>query len=138
MIKKIKVGDIYLEEWIPTLDDINNYAKLSGDYNPIHINLENVKKLGYSKVIVHGNLTCSVISKVIGMHFPGKGSLILDQTVSFPNPIFPNDVIKFEFLVLSVNYELNILEIKLHAYKSNEEKLNTNQAVLRGKIICQI
>ena len=39
MIKKFKVGDIYLEEWIPTLDDINNYAKLSGDYNPIHINV---------------------------------------------------------------------------------------------------
>ena len=138
MIKKFKVGDIYLEEWIPTLDDINNYTKLSSDYNPIHIKLKTVKKLGCSKVIVHENLTCSVISNLIGMHFPGKGSLILDQIVSFPNPIFPNDLIKFEFIVLSVNYELNILEIKLRAYKSNKEKMNKNQSVLRGKVACQI
>ena len=135
MIKKFKVGDIYLEEWIPSLEDINNYAKLSGDYNPIHTSLDTVKKLGYRQVVVHGNLTCSVISKVIGMNFPGEGSLILDQTVSFPHPIFPNDLIKFEFLVLSVNYDLNILEIKLRAYKKIKDK---NQAVLRGKIICQV
>ena len=138
MIKVIKVGDVYLEEWIPSVEDINNYAKISGDYNPIHMNLNTVRKLGHSNVIVHGNLTCSVISKVIGMYFPGQGSLILDQTISFPNPIFPNDIVKFKFVVLSINYELKVFEIKVRAYKANIEKTNKKKSVLRGKIICQI
>ena len=138
MIKEFKVGDVYFEEWVPSVEDVNRYAKLSGDYNSIHINLNTAEKLGYKNIIVHGNLTCSVISRVIGMSFPGEGSIILDQSVSFPNPIFPNDLIKFEFSVLSVNYELSILEIKVRAYKCNKELKKKYDAVLRGKIICQI
>ena len=128
MLKKIKVDDSYIEEWIPTPEDIKEYAKLSGDYNPIHINLQAVNKLGYKNLIVHGNLTCSVISKVIGMNFPGEGSLILEQSISFHNPIFPYDSIKFDFSVVSVNYELNILEIKafsIFGIKSKRATHNT-------------
>ena len=44
------------------------------------------KKIGKNNIIIHGNLTCSIISKIIGMNFPGKGSLILEQKVLFPNP----------------------------------------------------
>ena len=138
MIKEIKVGAVYLEEWIPSLKDIYNYAKLSGDYNPIHMNLNTVKKLGHSNVIVHGNLTCSVISKIIGMNFPGQGSLILEQAISVPSSIIPNDIIKFEFLVLSINNALNVLEVKVRAFKSNKEIKDKTKHVLRGKIICQI
>ena len=137
-MNKFKVGDLYIEKWIPTFDAIKKYAELSGDHNPIHIDIAAAKKSGKENIIVHGNLTCSVISKVIGMNFPGNGSVILEQNISFPNPIFPNDVIKFEFLIESVNYNLSIIEIKLKAFKYLGGNIINKSIVIRGKIICQI
>ena len=137
-IKEFKIGQIYTEEWTPTLKDIKKYAKLSGDYNPIHIYKESSEKLGYSANIVHGNLTCSFISKVIGMKFPGKNSLIIEQNISFPNPIYPDDTIKFNFIILSINYDFKVLEIKIKGIKIDSKFINSMNTVLRGKIICKV
>ena len=136
MKNNLKVGDLHLEEWIPTLEDVKKYTILSGDYNPIHINIEAARNIGKENMIVHGNLTCSVISKIIGMSFPGKGSLILEQNMSFPHPIYPDDLIKIELIIESVNYRLNVVKIKIKAYKILEGKQVST--VLRGNILCQV
>jgi acyl dehydratase len=137
-IKEFKIGQKYTEEWTPTLNDIKKYAQLSGDYNPIHIYKESAEKLGYKLNIVHGNLTCSFISKVVGMNFPGKNSLIIEQNISFPNSIYPDDTIKFDFIILSVNNAFKVLEIKVKGIKIDSKFTNSMNTVLRGKIICKV
>ena len=61
-------------------------------------------------------------------------SSLIDSLITKPKPTLLG---RWRYVGSQKN-GVDILEIKLHAYKSNEEKLNTNQAVLRGKIICQI
>ena len=92
---------------------------------------------GKNNIIIHGNLTCSIISKIIGMNFPGKGSLILEQKVLFPNPIFPNDLIRFKFTVKEINTQLNTILISVKAYKVIKVKKKT-ETVLRGNVLCLI
>ena len=100
MINKLKKGQTYTEEF----KALKKYCELSGDYNPIHTDLNAAKRIGKNNIIIKaGNLTCSIISKIIGMNFPGKGSLILEQKVLFPNPIFPDDLIRFNFIVKEIN-----------------------------------
>ena len=137
MIYKLKEGQSYTEEWIPTHKAWKKYCELSGDYNSIHTDLNAAKKIGKSNIIIHGNLTCSIISKIIGMNFPGKGSLILEQKVLFPNPIFPDDLIRFKFIVKEINTQLNTILISVKAHKVSEENKNT-QTVLRGNGLCLI
>ena len=137
MINKFKKGQSYIEEWIPTHKILEKYCQLSGDYNPIHTDLNAAKKIGKNNIIIHGNLTCSIISKIIGMNFPGKGSLILEQKVLFPNPIFPDDLIKFKFIVKEINTQLNTILLSVKAHKGSEENKN-KEIVLRGNILCLI
>ena len=137
MINKFKEGQSYTEEWIPTLKILKKYCELSGDYNPIHTNLKAAKKIGKNNILIHGNLTCSIISKIIGMNFPGKGSLILEQKVLFPNPIFPEDLIRFKFIVKEINAQLNTILISVKAYKVCEANKNS-ETVLRGNVLCLI
>ena len=137
MLYKLKEGQSYTEEWMPTHKVLKKYCELSGDYNPIHTDLNAAKKIGKKNIIIHGNLTCSVISKIIGMNFPGKGSLILEQKVFFPNPIFPDDLIRFKFIVKEINAQLNTILISVKAHKVSEENKNY-QIVLRGNILCLI
>jgi len=137
MKNNFKEGDFYCEEWIPTYDIIKEYSKISGDYNPIHTDIEEAKKIGKDNIIVHGNLSCTIISKIIGMKFPGEGSLILEQNISFPNPIFPNDFIRFEFLIKSINYDLSTIYIKVKALKTIKHN-EIKKTVLRGNILCLV
>ena len=137
MINKLKEGQSYSEEWIPTLKILKKYCELSGDYNPIHTNLDAAKKIGKNNIIIHGNLTCSIISKIIGMNFPGKGSLILEQKVLFPNPIFPDDLIRFKFIVKEINIQLNTILISVQAHKVSEIN-KKKETVLRGNVLCLI
>ena len=137
MINKFKEGQSYTEDWIPTHKILKKYCELSGDYNPIHTDLNAAKKIGKNKIIIHGNLTCSIISKIIGMNFPGKGSLILEQKVLFPNPIYPDDLIRFIFIVKEINSKLNTILISVKAHKVSQINKNI-ETVLRGNVLCLI
>ena len=137
MINKLNKGQTYTEEWVPTHKTLKKYCELSGDYNPIHTDLNAAKRIGKNNIIIHGNLTCSIISKIIGMNFPGKGSLILEQKFLFPNPIFPDDFIRFKLTVKEINRQLNTILISVKAHKVSEVNKNT-EAVLRGNILCLI
>ena len=136
MKKNFNLGDTFFEKWIPTYREVNNFAELSGDFNPIHIDKKVSKSLGFNDVVVHGNLACARISKVIGMFFPGNGSLLLEQNISFSKPIYPKDIINFEFKIDSINEYMDLLVIKVKATKVIDYK-SKEVTVLRGKIICQ-
>ena len=71
------------------------------------------------------------------MNFPGKGSLILEQKVLFPNPIFPDDLIRFKFIVKEINTQLNTILIGVKAHKITEVNKNI-ETVLRGNVLCLI
>ena len=137
MINKLKEGQSYTEEWMPTHQVLKQYCELSGDYNPIHTDLNAAKKIGKNNILIHGNLTCTIISKIIGMNFPGKGSLILEQKVLFPNPIFPDDLIRFKLVVKEINAQLNTILISVKAHKVCEANKNI-EAVLKGNVLCLI
>ena len=137
MKTNFKVGDTFYEEWTPTIVEVKRFAQLSGDFNPIHIDKTASKFLGFKNVVVHGNLACAYISRVIGMFFPGNGSLLLEQNISFSKPIYPRDSIKFVFKIDSINEYLDLLEIKVKATKVIDDNVK-EVTVLRGKIICQI
>jgi 3-hydroxybutyryl-CoA dehydratase len=77
--------------------DIFKFAELSGDSNPIHVDEDFAKTTLFGKNILHGFLGASVISKVLGVDCPGKGTIYLKQSLSFRAPMFPD--IKYKVVV---------------------------------------
>ena len=84
----LKQGDTYQSKFIITQDQVNAFAELSGDYNPIHIDPEFAANTPFKQTIVHGIFSASVFSKVLGTEFPGHGSIYLGQKLEFKRPIF--------------------------------------------------
>ena len=70
-----------------TEEMINNFAKVSGDFNPIHVNEQYAKKTIFKKRISHGMLVASFISRVIANKLPGPGTIYLSQNLSFKHPV---------------------------------------------------
>jgi len=70
---------------------VEDFAKLSGDYNPLHMDQNYAKSTEFSNRIAHGMLLSSFFSQLVGMYIPGKNGLYFSQTLNFKNPCFIND-----------------------------------------------
>jgi len=94
-----------------TQEMVNDFAKLTGDYNPLHVDYEYAKITEFKKPVVHGMLGANFVSTLIGMELPGKGALWLDQKFDFLSPIRVNDTLTITGKVTEVNIRHNILTI---------------------------
>lgn len=71
-----------------TEKDVESFAELSLDKNELHINDEYAKESIFKQRIVHGFLSGSLISAVIGTILPGKGAIYLHQDMDFKKPVY--------------------------------------------------
>lgn len=84
---------------------IEDFAKVSGDYNPIHLDEDYASTTVFKKPVAHGILMASMFSYIFGNHYPGVGSIYISQNLRFKKPVYVDDVVLATVTVESVNYE---------------------------------
>jgi len=89
----IEVGDAAEITHKITQNDVNLFASLTGDYNPLHLSSGYAKSTSFQKPVVHGMLSASFISTVIGTRLPGEGALWTSQMLEFLRPAFVGDTL---------------------------------------------
>ena len=102
---KIKVGETYTEKIRYTQANVDAFAQISGDNNPIHINAEYAAKTPFGKPIVHGFFAGAIFSKVFGTTWPGEGTIYMFQEMSFRAPVFVENDYTAKFEVIEINEE---------------------------------
>ena len=127
---KFKVGDTASVTKTFTQDDIEKFADLSGDRNPIHLDEEHAKATRFGRRIAHGMLTSSLISNVIGNELPGIGSIYLGQTLQFLAPVFPGDTITARATVTSVREDKPIVKIETVCTNQRDEIVIKGEATV--------
>lgn len=73
--------------------DIQSFAAITGDHNPVHVDEAYAAGTPFKRRISHGMLTASYISAVFGMRLPGPGAIYVTQTLNFRRPVWINDQI---------------------------------------------
>ncbi|MFO0389310.1 MAG: MaoC family dehydratase [Alphaproteobacteria bacterium] len=76
-----------------TETDLRNFSGVSGDTNPMHLNEEFARATPFGGCIVHGMLTASLISAVVGTKLPGPGCIYMSQTLKFMAPVRVGDTV---------------------------------------------
>lgn len=84
----LKEGDRYVEPIRYTQDQVNAFAEITGDKNPLHLDADFAKDSVFGQRIIHGMLSSTVFSKVFGMDFPGPGTIYMNQYLDFRRPMF--------------------------------------------------
>ena len=87
-----------------TIDDIEKFAEVSTDHNPVHLDEDYAKDTIFEGRIAHGMLTAGLISAVIGEQLPGHGTVYLGQTLKFIAPVRPGDRVYTEVTVTDIDY----------------------------------
>ena len=116
----IKVGNIYEFERKITRKDLYDFAKISGNYNPLHydkIDKNYGKNSKFGDIIVHGMLAGSLFSALIGMYCPGEKSLCLSQTLYFKKAVYPEDKVKVKGTVIAKNDSVRTIILKTEVLK---------------------
>lgn len=90
---EIEIGtEAYFNRTI-TEKDLQLFAEITGDYNPLHFDEEYARKTRFKKRIAPGLLTSSFYSRLIGMVLPGRQALYLSQEFKFVKPVFIGDTL---------------------------------------------
>lgn len=84
----IKVNEVYTHSFKFSQDEVNRFAEVTGDKNPVHTDADYAAKTMFKRPIMHGMLSASLFSKVFGTLFPGEGTIYLKQSLSFLKPMY--------------------------------------------------
>jgi 3-hydroxybutyryl-CoA dehydratase len=121
MIDELKVGDSAQISQTITETVINDFAKATGDFNPIHLNQTYAEKTRFKGRIAHGALSIGYISSVLGNLLPGPGSIYLSQEVKFLAPVRIGDIITARVEVVELIPEKNRVKFKTTCTNQNGE-----------------
>ena len=84
----LSVGMTHQTEHVITEKDIELFAEVSGDRNPLHMDEEFAKQTQFGQRIAHGALTASYISGILGNDLPGPGSIFVGLNMRFRRPVY--------------------------------------------------
>ena len=131
MSKPLKVGDKASRSKTFTEDDVKQFAGVSTDKNPIHLDAEYAKNTIFKQRIVHGMLVGSLFSGILGCDMPGEGTIYLGQTLSFKAPVPLNEQVTATVEVISIREDKPIATFKTTCVDSSGKVVIEGEATVR-------
>jgi len=121
----IVLNQVYVHDFQFTQDDVNRFADVTGDKNPVHLYPEYAATTVFKKPIMHGMLGASVFSKVFGTLFPGEGTIYLKQSLIFLKPMFVDTPYEAHFTVKEVIGDKNRVVLETIIREKGNDKMHT-------------
>ncbi|MEE9273548.1 MAG: MaoC family dehydratase [Robiginitomaculum sp.] len=141
-IKKYKRG-YYLDEMeigmsaetsmVVSGEKIDTFAKLSGDFNPIHVDEDFAKATHFGKRIAHGALSASLISAILGNDLPGPGAIFVELNMWFRRPAMIDDLIIARAEVAEINERTGRIKMKVSCAVNGKQIIRGDAGVIVSK-----
>jgi 3-hydroxybutyryl-CoA dehydratase len=124
------VGDSVKETRTITDQDVRDYARISGDANPIHLDDAYAEKSRFKRRIAHGMLVASMLTKLAGMKLPGPGSIYVSQSMKFKGPCYVGDTVTAELTVTAIRPDKPVITLSTIIRNEKNEVLIDGEAVI--------
>ena len=112
-------------------DDVINYVNVSRDTNPIHTNHKYARMTDFNGRIVPGMLVASLFGGLLGSELPGKGTILLGQTLYFKNPLYLGHKVRAVIKVTNIRKDKPIITFETICYNMDNEILIDGEAVVK-------
>ena len=129
-IAELTVGDEASMSKVISQSDIDGFARVSGDANPVHLDREYAEASFFKGRIAHGVLTAGLISAVIGMDLPGPGTIYLSQSLRWRAPVRPGDRVTATVTVKEIVSEKNRVVLDTVVSRDGEPVLTGEALVM--------
>src|SRR5919106_2364567 len=117
--------------WKRTLteEDVERYALITGDRNPLHFDQDFAVRTRFRRLVVQGGLTAGLFNALVAMELPGPGSVFLHQEWDYPAPVFVGDTVTAEAEVIEARADKPITRLRCVARRQDGVE------VLRGECV---
>jgi len=112
-----------------TAADVEAFAQISGDRNPLHFDAEFAGRTRLGRLVVQGGLTTGLFNALVAMRLPGPGSVFLHQEWDYPAPVFIGDTITAQAEVIDARGDKPITRLRCVARRDDGTE------VLRGECL---
>ena len=113
-----------------TAQDVETFADLVGDHNPLHLDEEAAKASRFGARIAHGALTAALVSTVLGTKLPGPGTIFLEQQTRFTKPVYIGDTVTARVEVIDWENERRRVRVKTVCENGSGEIVLTGDALV--------
>jgi acyl dehydratase len=112
-----------------TVDDVESFARISGDRNPLHFDPAFAAQTKLGRLVVQGGLTTGLFNALVAMRLPGPGSVFLHQEWDYPAPVFVGDTVTASAEVIEARADKPITRLRCVARRQDGTE------VLRGECL---
>lgn len=102
-IEDMRLGESASLTKTVTESDIERFADVSGDNNPVHLDEAYAAGTYFKGRIAHGMLSASFISAVLANRLPGPGTIYLSQSLAFKAPVRIGDMVTTTVTVKAID-----------------------------------
>ncbi|EKD60271.1 MAG: dehydratase [uncultured bacterium] len=129
-IEDLEIGMVRTLRKTVTDRDIELFAEVSTDRNPVHLDDSYAQDTIFQGRIAHGMLTAGLISAVIGEQLPGHGTVYLGQSLKFMAPVRPGDTVEAVVKVTAIDHSRRRVTLETHCAVGNTVVLKGEALVL--------
>ena len=131
-MREIKVGDTAKRSMLVTDEQVDLFARLSGDRNPLHFDEDFARKTKFGRRVVHGGVTAAILNALVAEDLPGPGSVFMEQHLKYTAPVHPGDTITADLVVLKAREDKPIYTVAVRVVRQD------GVSVLEGECVVYV
>jgi acyl dehydratase len=131
MKKNLKVGNRASLSKAFTEKDVIQFANISTDTNPIHLDKNFAADSVFGQRVVHGMLIASLFSALVGVKLPGEGTIYLGQSLNFKAPVFIGEQVTASVEILKIREDKPIVTLGTLCINSEGQTVVDGEAVVK-------
>lgn len=128
---ELYVGQSYSMTKSFTSEEVERFAEISGDNNLVHIDKEFAENSMFHGRLVHGFLTGSLFSAIIGTKMPGPGSIYLGQSMNFKRPVYHNQKVTATVTITEIRKDKPIVRLSTTCVNEAGETVIDGEAIVK-------
>jgi acyl dehydratase len=130
-IETLSIGDAAEATRTVSQDDIDRFAAVSGDFNPIHTDPDYAAGTPFRRTIAHGPIALALAAGILGMELPGVGSIAISNVIRYRKPIFAGDTVTTRVEVAEINADRRRVTLGMTWTNADGVLVADGEAVLR-------
>ena len=95
-----------------TARDVELYAEITGDRNPLHFDTAFAAGTRFGRLVAQGGITSGMLNALVAMDLPGPGTVFMSQTLKYLAPTYLGDTLTAEVEVLAVKPGKPVCQLK--------------------------
>jgi len=127
-LEQLQEGQSCSFDYLFSKEAVDNFALISGDRSPVHMDKTFARSRGYEGRVIHGVLLAGLVSRLVGMHLPGQNAVLQSLTLNFVMPAYIGDAVELRGRIDQISFATRTIVLKFDIVHKRKDKL-----LVRGK-----